>query len=136
MLAVVDTGPLVAAADARDPDHQRSLDVLSNLPARLFVPILVIGEATYIIGRKLGPRAEADFLAGLSDFVVEAPISEDWLRMADLVRTYQDFPLGTTDASAVVLAERLNTDIIVTLDQRHFGAVRPHHIEAFRLLPE
>ena len=36
----------------------------------------------------------------------------------------------------VSLAERLNTDLIITLDRRHFSAVRPRHCPAFRLLPE
>ena len=49
---------------------------------------------------------------------------------------YADFPLGAADASVVALAERLNTDLIVTIDRRHFGVVRPRHCEAFRLLPE
>ena len=44
--------------------------------------------------------------------------------------------LGGTDASVVALAERLNTDLIITLDRRHFNAVRPRHCLAFRLLPE
>jgi hypothetical protein len=43
--------------------------------------------------------------------------------------------LGGTDASVVSLAERFKTDIILTLDRRHFGAIRPRHCDAFRLLP-
>jgi hypothetical protein len=35
----------------------------------------------------------------------------------------------------ISLAERLNTDLVITLDRRHFGAVRPRHCRAFRLLP-
>jgi uncharacterized protein len=32
----------------------------------------------------------------------------DSLRMAELVETYADFPLGTTDAAVVAVAERLD----------------------------
>ena len=70
------------------------------------------------------------------DALVEAPTPADLRRMAELVEQYGDFPLGATDASVVALAERLGTDLIVTLDRRHFGAVRPRHCPAFRLLPE
>jgi len=35
-----------------------------------------------------------------------------------------------------VLAERLDTDLVLTLDRRHFAAVRPAHFPALRLLPE
>jgi predicted nucleic acid-binding protein len=49
---------------------------------------------------------------------------------------YADFPLGSTDASVIALAERLGTDVVITLDRWHFGAVRPRHCEALRLLPD
>ena len=44
--------------------------------------------------------------------------------------------LGTVDASIVVLADRLETDLIVTLDRRHFRAIRSPRGRSFRLLPE
>ena len=40
------------------------------------------------------------------------------------------------DASVAILADRLDTDLIVTLDRRHFGAIRSPRGRAFRLLPE
>jgi predicted nucleic acid-binding protein len=59
----------------------------------------------------------------------------DYERMADLVEAYADFPLGTTDAAVIAVAERLNLTEIATLDRRHFHAVRPQHTEAFALSP-
>jgi len=56
--------------------------------------------------------------------------------MAELTEQYIDMPLGTTDASVIALAERLDITEIATLDRRHFTAVRPRHLEAFTLLPE
>ncbi len=102
---------------------------------QLVIPALVVAEATYFIGRRLGPEAEARFLAGLGELDVEAPSPADWRRMSELVREYAGFPLGGTDASVVALAERLGARVLVTLDRRHFGAVRPRHAEAFELLP-
>ena len=66
---------------------------------------------------------------------VEAPTPDDWPRIAELVKQYADLPLGGADASIVALAERLEIETIVTLDDRHFRAVRPRHRKAFRLLP-
>lgn len=60
----------------------------------------------------------------------------DFVRMAELVRDYDDLPLGTTDASVISVAERLGVDEIATLDHRHFRVVRPSHVNAFTLLPE
>lgn len=135
MLAVVDTGPLYAVVDEDDADHARCREVLETGRLRLIVPALVIAEATYLVGTRLGSAVEARFLAGLARMHVEPPTPDDWPRIADLVEQYGDFPLGGTDASIVALAERLDIEAIVTLDDRHFRAVRPRHREAFRLFP-
>ncbi len=55
--------------------------------------------------------------------------------MADLVRQYADFPLGTADASVIAVAERLGATHVATIYHRHFRAVRPAHCPAFELLP-
>lgn len=136
MLAVVDSGPLYAVTDTDDDDHGRSLATLQRADLQLVVPTLVIAEVTYMVARRLGPRAEAAFLRGLAQLEVEAPAAEDWSRIAELVDQYHDFPLGGTDASVIVLAERLACELVVTLDHRHFSAVQPPHCAAFRLLPE
>ena len=136
MLAIVDTGPLYAVVDADDQDHHSCLATLQMPGLSLFVPALVVAEATYLVGKRLGATIEAEFLEGLSDLNVLAPQPEDWQRIAELVKQYRDFPLGGTDASVVALAERLNTNVVVTLDRRHFSAVRPRHSAAWRLLPD
>jgi uncharacterized protein len=134
-LAVVDAGPLYAAADADDDDHAASRTALSRSDLRLVIPALAVAEATNFVGRRLGPPAESAFLRGLGAFDVEGPTREDFSRMAELVVQYGDFPLGGADASVIALAERLGAPIVVTLDRRHFAAVRPKHTEAFELLP-
>jgi len=135
VLAVLDAGPLYAVADSSDDDHNRCLETLERSDLQLVVPALAVAEATYFIGRRLGPSAEAAFLRGLESFDVEAPSFDDWKRIGDLVDEYADFPLGGTDASIAALAERLDTPLVVTLDDRHFRALRPRHCPAFELLP-
>jgi predicted nucleic acid-binding protein len=135
MLAVVDAGPLYATADADDQDHEACRAVLSRGDLRLVIPALVVAEATYFIGGRLGAQAEAAFLRGLEALDVEGPAPEDFTRIAELVQTYADFPLGGTDASVIALGERIDAEIVVTLDRRHFAAVKPRHRETFELLP-
>ncbi|HEX8714098.1 MAG TPA: PIN domain-containing protein [Solirubrobacteraceae bacterium] len=134
-LAVVDAGPLYAAADVDDQDHSASRAALSRADLRLVVPALVVAEATYFVGRRLGAAAESTFLRGIGELDVEGPSREDFTRMAELVEKYADFPLGGTDASVVALAERLDAPMILTLDRRHFAAIAPRHREAFELMP-
>jgi uncharacterized protein len=135
MLAVVDAGPLYATADTDDQDHEACRAVLARADLRLVLPALVVAEATYFVGRRLGAQAEAAFLRGLGTLDVEGPAPEDFERIADLVETYSNFPLGGTDASVIALAERTAAEIVITLDRRHFAAIKPHHCEAFQLLP-
>ncbi|TMC41306.1 MAG: PIN domain-containing protein [Chloroflexi bacterium] len=134
-VAVVDTGPLYAAVDRDDQDHRRSVAALQRPGLRLVVPALVVAEACYLIGTRLGPTVEARFVATLADFDVRTPEPADWKRIGALVEQYADFPLGGVDASVVVLAERLRTRLIITLDRRHFGAVRSAAGQSFELLP-
>lgn len=134
-LAIVDAGPLYAAADSDDRDHAACMAALSRPDLRLVIATLAIAEATYFVGRRLGAAAERAFLDGLADLDIEGPSDKDFVRMAELVEQYRDFPLGGTDASVIALAERLQAPVIVTLDRRHFAAVRPRHRDTFELLP-
>ena len=135
MLAVVDAGPLYATTDADDQDHEACREVLARADLRLVIPALVVAEATYFVGRRLGPHAEATFLRALGALDIEGPAPEDFNRIAELVETYADFPLGGTDASVVALAERIGAEVVITLDHRHFAAVKPRNRDAFQLLP-
>jgi predicted nucleic acid-binding protein len=91
----------------------------------------------YLLGTRLGPEAEVRFLGSLAsgELVVEDVKPPDWVRIAELVWTYRDLPLGTVDASLVAAAERLGVTAVATLDRRHLGVVRPRHVPAFELLP-
>lgn len=134
MLAIVDTGPLFAWADRSDRDHDACLEVLRRGDLSLVIPGLVVAEAAFLIASRLGPGAEAAFFRALAVMDVEDS-RPDFARIAELVEAYRDFPLGGVDASVIATAERLGAESVVTLDRRHFLAVRPRHCEAFHVLP-
>ncbi len=134
-VAIVDTNVLVHIADGSSPQHAICKDAFATWPGELVIPALCVGEACYLIERDMGPIHEARFLQGLGLFDIVAPEPEDWPRIAELVRQYANFPLGGTDASIVALAERLETDTLMTLDHGHSAAIQPRHCERFRLLP-
>jgi uncharacterized protein len=136
MLAVVDTGPLYATLDLDDDDHEASAETLRRPGLRLIIPTLVVAEVSYLAATRMGAEVEASFIAGLADLDVDAPPPQEWTRIAELIRQYANFPLGATDASVVALAERLQTPYVITLDRRHFHAIRPTHCETLQLLPE
>lgn len=111
--------------------------MLREHPGRLVVPTLVVSEAAYLIASRVGTSAEARFLGDLAagDFHVEPVHPADRERVAELVVRHRDLRLGTTDASVVAAAERLGVTTVATLDRRHFGAVRPRHVDVFTLVP-
>lgn len=90
-----------------------------------------------MLNREGGARAEAIFLPSMADgdFTLVDLTKKDLRRMAELVLQYGDLPLGTTDASVIAIAERLNIAEVASLDHRHFTVVRPAHVEALILLP-
>lgn len=135
--AIVDTGPLVAAADRDDVHHRRCVDWFDSHLGLVIVPAPVIVEVCWLLDRRVGPAAEAAFLAGLTGDSprIEGLIADDYRRSAELVDRYSDLDLGFVDASVVAIAERLDVRTIVTINERDFRVVRPRHIEAFVLAP-
>ena len=49
---------------------------------------MVIAEATYFIGSRMGPAAEAAVLRGVTELEIESPTAGDWQRMATLDRRH------------------------------------------------
>jgi len=96
-----------------------------------------MGEIGYLLQSRVGPQAEVTFLRsfGGNGFRVAEVEDDDVARMAELVETYLDLPLGIVDAAVIAIAERLRLTEVATLDRRHFGVVKPRHVTAFRLLP-
>lgn len=141
IVIICDTGPLVAAAIIDDANHHACVELWTGLRLagrRLLVPETVVAEVGYLLDSKLGSRAEAAFHRAIADgdYEIADLTPEDHLRMAHLIERYQDLRLGTTDASVIALAERLDVSEIATLDRRHFTVVRPVHVQALTLLPE
>jgi predicted nucleic acid-binding protein len=101
------------------------------------MPSVVLTEVAYFLNKNRRWREEAQVLRaiGRGDLLLLDPLPADYLRAADLVEQYADFPLGTVDALIVAMAERLNVTTIFTLDRRHFGAIKPLHCESFTLVP-
>lgn len=104
----------------------------------MLLPATIVAEVGYLLAVRAGPRIEAAFLRSVADgdFISVALTVTDYERMAELVEQYADLPLGTSDASVIAVAERMEVDEVATLDLRHFTVVRPRHVASLTLLPE
>ncbi len=137
-MIVVDTGVLLAIADADDLWHTACAALLAGYPSsELILPAPVIPETGWMIAAVLGPATEAAFIASVAagDFAVTDLTPNDWHRVAELVEQYADMNLGTVDAAIVAIAERLNVVTLATINTRDFRIVRPAHCAAFELVP-
>lgn len=134
---ICDTGPILAALDAADPDHEACARLLQDATSDLVVPTLVLAELDYWCHTRLTPEAWLyfldDLLAGV--YRAEPPSPADLERCRVLQEQYRDLRLGVVDASVIALAERFGESTVATLDRRHFSMVRPQHTEALNLLP-
>src|ERR1700689_1768462 len=137
MALVLDTGPLLAALDAADPDHDRCASLVGEAREDLVVPVLVLAELDYWCHARLGVNAWISFLEDLlaGAYRLETCTSTDLIRCRDLQRQYEDQRVGIVDASVLALVERLRESKLGTLDHRHFSILRPAHVEALELLP-
>lgn len=137
MSLILDTGPLLAALDAADPDHSRCAALITEATEDLVVPLLVLAEVDYWCAERLSADAWLTFLDELLAGVyrLEAPTTTDLTRARELQGTYRDLALGVVDATVIALAERLREPRVATLDHRHFATVRPAHVPGFLLLP-
>ena len=138
MALVLDTGPLYATLDRDDAHYRRCLDLLQNTTEPLVIPAPVLVEVDWLVHTRLHPGV---FLALLDDILVGAYLveelkPEDYRRMPELSDRYADADMGFVDAAVLAVAERRNEPKLATLDHRHFGLLRPRHVDALRLLPE
>ena len=137
MALVLDTGPLLAAFDTADPDHERCAALLTGAEEDLVVPALVLGELDYWCAERLDPGVWLAFLDDLlaGAYRVEPPTGADLERCRALQEQYADLSVGVVDASVLALVERLGEDKLATLDHRHFSVMRPAHADALALVP-
>ena len=138
MALVLDTGPLYASLDRRDADHQACRRLIEAAAEPLVVPAPVLVEVDYLIHKRLHPGVLVALLDDIGDgaYLVEDLLLQDYRRARELCDRYADADIGLVDAAVLAIVERLNEPKLATLDHRHFGLIRPRHVDALRLLPE
>lgn len=58
---VIDTGPVVAAANRKDDYHEQCVGLLQGFPGPLLLPAPLITEIGYMLHSRAGSTAEAGF---------------------------------------------------------------------------
>jgi predicted nucleic acid-binding protein len=135
---ILDTGPLYASLDRNDAGHASCRKLIESADEPLIIPAPVLVEVDYWIHVRLHPGVLVALLDDVSAgaYRVEDVQSEDYRRVRELCDRYSDADIGFVDAAVLAITERLKEPKLATLDRRHFGVLRPLHVEALRLLPE
>ena len=133
--ALLDTGFVVVLVNAADPDHQRCVDVWSDLRAQLFSVEGVLVESAHLLRRtRRGVAAAVHLLEHAGVRVV--PMSEIGnKRPLELMEKYRDVPMDFVDALLVAVGEKHGVREVLTLDRRGFDTYRANGRERFVVLP-
>ena len=137
MTLILDAAPLVALADAKEPQLEALLKIRAEEDGPLVLPAPVAAEVDYLLGVRFGEAARRAFLSDLAAQRYDVACLEagDYQAVAELDARYSDLGLGLADCSIVVLAERYDTRRLLSFDERHFRAVAPLQGGSFELLP-
>jgi predicted nucleic acid-binding protein len=121
---LLDTGALVSLLDRSQRRHCEFVAFFNAWTDHVITTEAVLTESTHLLGRiSGGATACLDFI--LSGGALLVPASATSIRRArELMHRYADCPMDFADATLVVLAEDLKTNLILTTDQRDFSIYR------------
>lgn len=136
-MILIDTSGLLSALDGSQRYHDECATLLAEASPPLLLSPFVLAELDYLLMRHVGPGAQVALLDEIALGVYQlAPfVAVDIARAKDVVKRYADLEIGLADASIVVLAERHGVTEVLTLDQRHFRALRIERRKRFKVLP-
>jgi len=132
---LLDTGALVSLLDRSQVDHRTCTRFFDSWNGAVVSSEAVLTEATHLLGRVRAGRARCIefFLSGGA--ILVPPTLAALRRSRDLIEQYADLPMDYADATLVLLAEELETDLVFTTDRRDFSVYRIGGRKRFRIVP-
>jgi uncharacterized protein len=136
-MILLDTSGLLAAIDRSQHHHEAAQRALEAAAPPWSLSPFVLAELDQILATRVSQEAERALLAEVARGVYrletfDAAEVEDAER---LIGRYRGLEIGLADASIVVLADRYGVRDLLTLDERHFRAMRGPGGRPFRLHP-
>ena len=133
---LLDTGALVSLLDRSQRFHTEFKRFFESWKGPIASTEAVLTEATHLLAKVPGgPKTCCEFfMEGGAVLVPSSPAS--LRRCRDLLTEYRDLPMDYADATLVVLAEELNTNLVLTTDRRDFGIYRINRRRKFRIKPD
>ena len=137
-MIVVDTSAWYSVFDSAEPAHSACIEFLTTSTEGLATTPLVLAELDHLLLTRLGEAVRNRVMLRLAAGAVSlSPF--DGAAFAEVARAadrHTGMRLGLTGASVLVAAAQHRTTRILTLDHKHFRALRPlSGGDAYTLLP-
>lgn len=135
-MIIADTSGVFAALDRSQRLHDAVREVVDTGETMVLSPF-VLAELDYLLATRISVSASIELLRDVEAGAYElAPFTPDDVGEARrIVERYEDLRIGLADASIVVLAGHYSCNRVLTLDERHFRALRTTDGAVFTLLP-
>ena len=136
-MILVDTSGLLAALFPDQRHHEAAARVVSELDGPFVLSPFVLAEIDYLIAKLAGTETELALLDEVATGAYRlAKFGAGDVALArNVIEEYAELGIGLADASLVMLGERLGARSLLTLDERHFRAIRGPGGKPFRILP-
>ena len=120
---LIDSGPLIALFDKSDNYHDQALQFLRQNKAELVTSLASITEVLHLLD--FHRQCQLDFLEWVRGgaVTIEEISQDDFHRIYELTKKYQDLPMDFADACLVLIGEKLGLQEIATID-RDFSIYR------------
>ncbi len=136
-MILLDTSGLLSALDASQRFHRECVQALRAAQPPLLLSPFVLAELDYLLAKHVGSTAQEMLLAEVARgaYQLEVFTADDVARAGEVIQRLPGQNIGLADASIVVLAERHAVTAVLSLDERHFRALRIDRRKRFRILP-
>jgi len=135
VVALIDTGAILAIIDREDRWHPLCLDVYHRWRLPFFTTQAVLAETFHLAKRKrLGPGSVWRLLS--SGAIEMSPLTNEELPpIQALMDEYADRPMDFADATLVYVAAKKQIGTILTIDHDDFETYRLPGRKRFTILP-
>ncbi len=132
---LIDSGPLIALFDASDSYHKLSVEFIKNNRSQLVSTNASITETLHMLD--FSRNAQLDFISWIAAgaITIQPIANNNFKRIFELSKKYQDLPMDFADACLVFLAEKLQIYKVATID-KDFSIYRINEKRHFELALE
>lgn len=137
-MIIADTSAILATIDPDAAEHAACVEILTHIQRPMLISSMVIAETDYLLTTRFGIPVANRFLSDVTRGAWELTDSNanDINDVITVNTRYEALKLRATDCLNIVLAARFRTEVIFTLDYRHYRATAPlQDAAAFTLLP-